>query len=226
MARTDYQNQLESLRESILRMGERVVSRLRFALEALDRQDHELAWDVIDGDEEINRRYLELEGECIDLLALQQPVAGDLRFVAASFKITTDLERVGDLAVNIGEYALYADREVFAEVDVRALGERAVEMVETALAAYADADTEACVALADRDADLDAACERASETVVRHLIETELPDGADDEEVELLLQDVSRVLLTVRDLERVGDHAVNVAARTLYMAESDDRLIG
>ncbi|WP_276302006.1 phosphate signaling complex protein PhoU [Halorussus lipolyticus] len=225
MARTEFQNRLESLREAVCEMGDLVVSRLRQGLEALDRQDHELAWAVIDGDEEVNQLYLELEQECIDLLALQQPVAGDLRFVAASFKIITDLERVGDLAVNLGEYALYADRQVFGEVDLRGLGERAVEMVESALTAYADEDTVACVSLADRDADLDATCERASELVVRDLIRTELGEDADDEQVEFLLQDVSRVLLTIRDLERVGDHAVNVAARTLYMVESDDRLI-
>jgi phosphate transport system protein len=225
MARTGYRNELEALREGVVRMGELVVSRLRTALEALDRQDHELAWAVIDGDEEVNDRYLALERDCIDLLALQQPVAGDLRLVAASFKLITDLERVGDLAVNLGEYALYADRDVFAGVDLRNLGERAVEMVEEAVAAYADGDAVACVSLADRDADLDVACERASRTVVRDLVETELPNGADDEQVEFLLQDVSRVLLTIRDLERVGDHAVNVAARTLYMLETDARLI-
>ncbi|WP_135824148.1 phosphate signaling complex protein PhoU [Halorussus ruber] len=225
MPRTGFQNRLESLREAVLGMGDLVVSRLRKGLVALDRQNHELAWDVIDGDEEVNRRYLELEQDCIDLLALQQPVAGDLRFVAASFKIITDLERVGDLAVNLAEYALYADQKVFEGVNLRDVGERAVEMVEAALTAYADEDAVACVALADRDADLDATCERASELVVRDLIETELGDDADNEEVELLLQDVSRVLLTIRDLERVGDHAVNVAARTLYMVETDDRLI-
>ncbi|WP_435175561.1 phosphate signaling complex protein PhoU [Halorussus sp. AFM4] len=225
MPRTGFQDQLETLREEVVDLGDLVVLRLRMGLNALDRQDHDLAWDVIDGDDEINRLYLDLEQDCIDLLALQQPVAGDLRLVTASFKVITDLERVGDLAANLGEYALYADRDVFADVDLRALGRQATEMVEDALAAYETADPQACEALADRDAELDAACERASELVVRDLIETELPDGADAEEVELLLQDVSRVLLTVRDLERVGDHAVNVAARTLYMVESDDRLI-
>ncbi|MFC4553057.1 MULTISPECIES: phosphate signaling complex protein PhoU [Halorussus] len=225
MPRTGYRRQLETLSEELLRMGDVVVRRLRTALEALDRQDHDLAWRVIDGDEDVNELYLDLERECIDLLALQQPVAGDLRLVVAAFKILTDLERVGDLAANLGEHALYADREVFSTVDVREIGERAVEMVEDALLAFDAADPDACLALADRDDDLDALCERASETVVRDLIETELPADADDEEVEFLLQDVSRLLLTIRDLERVGDHAVNVAARTLYMVESDDALI-
>ncbi|UPV74895.1 phosphate signaling complex protein PhoU [Halorussus limi] len=225
MSRTGYRNRLEALRENVVRMGDLVVTRLRASLVALDRQDHELAWDVIEGDEEINRLYLDIERDCIDLLALQQPVASDLRLVAASFKIITDLERVADLAANLGEYALYADRDVVSDVDLRSLGERAAELVSDAVTAYETADAAACEALADRDDDLDARCERASERVVRDLIDTELPSEADSEEVELFLQDVSRVLLTVRDLERVGDHAVNIAARTLYMVESDDSLI-
>ena len=225
MSRTSYQRQLETLREDVLAMGDLVVRRLRLGLEALDRTDHELAWRVIDGDEEVNERYLDVEQDCIDLLALQQPVAGDLRLVAASFKIITDLERIADLATNLGEYALYADRETLADVDVTELGERAVSMVETALTAYDERDPAACRAVAERDDDLDAHCERASETVVRDLIGTELGSNATEEDVELLMQDVSTVLLTIRDLERVGDHAVNVAARTLYMAESDATLV-
>ncbi|UPW00927.1 phosphate signaling complex protein PhoU [Halorussus gelatinilyticus] len=225
MPRTGYQNQLETLREDVVGMGETVVRRLRMGLVALDRQDHDLAWEVIDGDDDINQRYLDLERDCIDLVALQQPVASDLRLVVASFKIITDLERVADLAANLGEYALYADRKVVGDVALRDLGEVAAEMVADAVAAYDAADPAACEALAERDDELDRRCERASELVVRDLIETELSDDADSEAVEHLLQEVSNVLLTIRDLERVGDHAVNIAARTLYMVENDDRLI-
>lgn len=225
MSRPSYQEQLERLREDVLAMGDLVIRRLRLGLEALDRTDHELAWRVIDGDDAVNEQYLELEQNCIDLIALQQPVASDLRLVAASFKILTDLERIADLAVNLGEYALYADKDTMADVDVTQLGEQAISMVEAALTAYDERDGEACRAVAERDDDLDAECERASETVVRDLIETELGADADEEEIELLMQDVSKVLLTIRDLERVGDHAVNVAARTYYMVESDPTLI-
>ncbi|WP_158056065.1 phosphate signaling complex protein PhoU [Halorussus halophilus] len=225
MSRPSYQDQLEALREDVLAMGDLVIRRLRLGLEALDRTDHELAWRVIDGDDAVNDRYLAVEQDCIDLLALQQPVASDLRLVAASFKIITDLERIADLAVNLGEYALYADGDTLADVDVTELGERAISMVEGALTAYDERDGEACRAVAERDDDLDTHCERASETVVRDLIETELATDADEEAIELLMQDVSQVLLTIRDLERVGDHAVNVAARTYYMVESDASLI-
>ena len=89
--------------------------------------------------------------------------------------------------------------------------------------AYADEDADACYAIAESDDALDEQCERASETVARELIEREDIDA--EEEVERMMQDVHRLLLTIRDLERVGDHAVNIAARTLYMVENDDDLL-
>ncbi|SDQ58632.1 phosphate signaling complex protein PhoU [Natronobacterium texcoconense] len=222
MARKSYQAQLTELREDILYMSEVVMERLRMGLDALEQKDVDLARQVMDGDSEINQMYLELEQECIDLLALQQPVASDLRFIAASFKIITDLERIGDLAVNLGEYTINAEQDLFPDVDVQSMGEMTLEMVEDAMVAYDTEDTDRCREIATRDDELDAVAERASETVVRDLIERELESP---DEAEPLLQDVSRLLLTVRDLERVGDHAVNIAARTLYMVENDDELI-
>ncbi|WP_132059424.1 phosphate signaling complex protein PhoU [Halorussus amylolyticus] len=224
MPRKDYQTQLTDLRENVLYMSEVVMERLRMGLDALEQKDDELAWEVIEGDEEVNQLYLDLEGECIDLLALQQPVASDLRMIAASFKIITDLERIGDLATNLGEYSLDADQDVFPEVDIQELGSLTLDMIEDAMVAYDEESADGCYEIADRDDDLDALCERASEIVVRDLIETELENNT-EQEVETLLQDVSRLLLTVRDLERIGDHAVNIAARTLYMVENDDELI-
>ncbi|WP_254863638.1 phosphate signaling complex protein PhoU [Halovivax gelatinilyticus] len=222
MARTSYQEQLTQLREEVCYMGEVVMERFRMGLDALDRKDERLAREVIEGDYEVNQMYLDLEQECIDLLALQQPVASDLRFIAASFKIITDLERIADLAVNLGEYTIDAERDRFPDVDIQEMGAATLQMVDDAVQAYDTEDVDACRELASRDDDVDHFAERASEIVVRDLIEREL-DSPD--EVEVLLQDVSRLLLTIRDLERVGDHAVNIAARTLYMVENDDELI-
>ena len=225
MARQSYQDRLEGLREDVLYMSEVVLERLRMGLDALEHKDEALAREVIEGDAEINQLYLDLEGECVDLLALQQPVAGDLRLIAATFKILTDLERVGDLATNLGEYTLEAHRDVFPEVDIQSLGTFAAEMIEDAMEAYADENIEACFELADRDDRMDERCESASATVVRDLIEREVDAETAEEDIERLMKDVSRLLLTIRDLERVGDHAVNIAARTLYMVESNDALI-
>ncbi|PSQ11241.1 phosphate transport system regulatory protein PhoU [Halobacteriales archaeon QS_5_70_15] len=225
MARQSYQDALDRLREDVLFMGELVLERVRMGLDALARKDERLARQVIESDDEINDMYLDLEGDCVDLIALQQPVAGDLRFIAASFKIITDLERVADLATNLGEYALDAERDLYPDVDVQSIGDAVVRMIEDAMEAYAEEDVSACHAVAERDDEVDEMCERASETVVRELIGTELDPGNGDRDVEAFMTDVSRLLLTVRDLERVGDHAVNIAARTLYMVENDDSLL-
>jgi len=222
MPRNEYQSELAALRADVVAMSELVIERLEMSLRALEYSDAELAAEVIDGDDDVNQLYLDLEKQCTDLIAPQQPVAGDLRFIAASFKIITDLERIADLAVNLGEYAKDADNTVFPGVDSQQLGEEALEMVSSAMEAYAEEDSELCYAIDRHDDELDALCEDASDTVVRELIEGE---GLDQDDIEAFMSDVSRLLLTIRDLERVGDHAVNIAARTLYMIESNDELI-
>jgi phosphate transport system protein len=224
VTRESYQQSLDELRADVTAMGDLVVDRLDKGLESLAACDETLAREVIDGDDEVNQAYLALEDECIDLFALQQPVAGDLRFVAASFKILTDVERVGDLATNLGRYALAGGCERRADVAVDDIGRDAKELFERSVTAYANEDTDTCIDIAARDDELDALCQRASQSVARDLIEREA-DGGDAWTAEQLLDDVSRLLLTIRDLERVGDHAVNVAGRTLYMAENDPTLI-
>jgi phosphate transport system protein len=223
MPRTGYQDDLDDLREDVLAMGQLVLGRLDDGLEALRTGDEPLAREVAEGDATVNERYLELESRCIDLFALQQPVAGDLRFVAASFKILTDLERIADLAANLGRYALAGDESLVPEVPVGDIGTAARDLVARSLDAYADRDAAACRAIHEDDDTVDALCGRASEAVARDLVEREA--ATDAWELERLLDDVSQLLLTVRDLERVADHAVNIAARTLYMVESDPELI-
>ncbi|MFW6017286.1 MAG: phosphate signaling complex protein PhoU [Halapricum sp.] len=225
MPRESYQEKLDDLRGDVLYMSEVVLERVRMGQKALQQKDEQLAQQVIDNDHEVNQMYLDLEQDCVNLLALQQPVAGDLRFIAASFKIITDLERIADLATNLGEYTLEADRDVFPEVDAQEIGDRVVEMVEDAMDAYAKEDVDACFEIADRDDEIDSMCADASDAVMRDLIEREATTATDNEEIERLMADVSRLLLTIRDLERIGDHAVNIAARTLYMVENDDELI-
>ena len=234
MPRENYQKRLEDLRTGVVGMGDLVLERYDAALEAAETGDDDLAREVIEGDYEVNERYLELEEECTELLALQQPVAGDLRLVTASFKVITDLERVADLATNLAGYG-GDEGGLHPAVDFREIGEDAGEMVADAVAAYEAGDPEACRAVAARDDDLDERCRHASEAVVRDLLEAdraraEAAGGdrdveADADELAAALDDVSRALLAVRDLERVGDHAVNIAARALYMIENDEELI-
>jgi phosphate transport system protein len=221
MPRDSFQAELDALREAVLNLGMTVLDRIRIAITALEEGDRGKARSVLEGDHEINERYLELEADCIDLLTLQQPVASDLRFVAASFKILTDLERIGDLAMNLGGYVSGMSREFFPRADLVTIGELVADQIEAALDAYESADADLCHTVAERDDEVDGLCERAAEVFLRDLVDR----GPDEETLETLLEEAFQLLLTVRDLERVGDHAVNIAARTLYMAESDDALL-
>ncbi|MFC6872579.1 phosphate signaling complex protein PhoU [Halobellus marinus] len=223
MPRESYQESLSELRADVLAMGELVLERLEVAVSGIGATEAPQSFALAAGDEEINDRYLDLERRCIDLIALQQPVAGDLRTVVASFKILTDIERVGDLAVNLVQYTRSVRQSSGIDLDLRDIGRDARALFERSLDAYAAADAAACREIADRDDEIDAVCQRASETVTRGLIENETK--TDPWAVERILDDVSRILLTIRDVERIADHAVNIAARTLYMIENDPELI-
>jgi len=219
MSRSEYREQLAWLNTEVVLLAELVVDRYDDALRAAATGDRWLADEVVDGDSEINERYLELEAQCTDLIALQQPVASDLRLVTASFKIITDLERIADLATNLADRTRAGQEGINPAVDIESLGGDAAAMVKAAIEAYEAADPEACRAVAERDDDLDAACDGATRRIIRSLLaETDVDRVA-------ARTAASRGLLTVRDIERVGDHAVNIAARGLYMIDGDDALL-
>jgi phosphate transport system protein len=223
MARDAYQAELATLRDDVVEFGETVSGRLDDALDALETNDDELATAVIDGDEGVNERYLELESRCVDLFALQQPVAGDLRLVTASFKIITELERIGDLATNLSACARSVEELHFSDTSLVDVGRLAREMLDDALDAYATDDPDLATAVFERDDELDGLCERVAEHVIRDLVETTTTYEA--EEMQRLLTEVNRLLLTLRDIERAGDHAVNIAARSFYMVTNETTLL-
>jgi phosphate transport system protein len=235
MTREGYRQRLERLREAVVAMGDRVRELLANACTALFTGNHELARAVIAADDPINDRSLEIERECLELVALYQPVAGDLRVVVAAFKIVTDLERVGDLATNLAEYALDSTASLpqLPDVDFERIAALALEMIDRAVEAFAEERSATCFAVADRDDELDARCASVTERIVRTLVDLRVDErdangpgsGTERPPVGDVIADVSRTLVVVRDLERVGDHAVNVAARTLYALESSDELL-
>ncbi|WP_135304348.1 phosphate signaling complex protein PhoU [Haloarcula amylovorans] len=220
MTRDTFETELDALRADICAMGADVTDRLDRAVTAYERRDPAMGRAVAEADDEVNERYLALEQDCIDLIALQQPVASDLRFIAASFKILTDLERIADLASNLGEYVNEMESETIPNVPIADIADMALAQLDDAMTAYEERDTERCRTVAAADTDLDQRCAAATDDLVRSLI-----NQTPDDELESLMADTQRFLLTVRDLERVGDHAVNIAARTLYMTESSDDLI-
>jgi len=225
MTRKSYAEQLEDLRQDVLDMGTNVHDRLLNAMEALVAVDEARADVIGKGDDEIDDTYVEIEKKCSDLLALQQPVASDLRLITASFKIITDLERIGDKVVNLTDYTkLLRERRILDEEDIRKLGDFSSKMLEDALQYYEERDLEGARELVERDDRMDEMCENSTNEILGHLIEKE-SETLTTEEATQLGQQVSTELLTIRDLERVADHATNIAARTIYLVSSTRELI-
>lgn len=225
MTRKSYTEKLEGLRKNVLDMGYLVHERLNQALEAMITVDRERADSIGSGDDQIDETYVEIEGECSDLLALQQPVATDLRLITASFKIITDLERIGDKVVNLTDYTkLFKEKRIMDEEDIKKLGDFAADMLEDALDHYDNQDLERARQLVERDDKMDNLCEESTNKILGHLIERE-SKTLTTEEATQLGQQVSTELLTIRDLERVADHATNIAARTIYLVSSTRELI-
>jgi len=219
-----YQRSLAALRSDVTSMGECAVDQFDRALESLADRDETVAREVIADDEQLNETYLSIEDQCVHLFGSQEAFAGDLRFITASFKIITDLERIGDLAANLSQYALAAKRDIGPDQAVEEIGRDALEMLEQSLRAYETDDSDLAREVVERDDEIDERCRTASATVTRDLVEREA-DGDGPWLVEQLLDDVTRVLLTIRDIERVADHAVNIAARTVYTVENDPQLL-
>ncbi len=174
MPRKAYQTQLAGLHEDVLEMSTVVTEQFRRELDTLETRDEALARTVIEDDTGVNGRHLDIESECIDFFALQQPVVSDLRFVAASFEISTDLERIADLTVNLTEYSIEAEDEAFPVVDLREIGTVTVEMVGSAMDTYAAENVRACHEVAAYDNELDALCKRGGKAIIRNLIEIEI----------------------------------------------------
>ncbi|QZA89379.1 phosphate signaling complex protein PhoU [Salinarchaeum sp. IM2453] len=228
MPRDSYQQQLDDLREDVVLMADEVNDRYIQALNLFTSGNRQDARAIIDADHEINERYLDLEQTCIDLFALQQPVASDLRFVASSFKIITDLERVGDIATNLAKYATaWKEMDLLQPIsidDLLYIAETAQELLMDAVAAYDGRDATSTWNIAARDEQLDQDCRAASDRIIRSLINSDLQERPVQTQKQAL-DEISNALLAVRDIERVGDHAVNICARTLYMEQQDAGLI-
>jgi phosphate transport system protein len=218
MARQSYQELLQRLRGQVGALGDRVLDQYRTATEVLQTGDPAAAETVAATDETVNDWYLDIESDCVELLALEQPVAGDLRLVASSFKIVTDLERIGDLATNLATYGRESGGDL-GTLEVGQIAALAGEMVEGAMDAYLTEDADAAREVAGQDDLLDRRCREVSSALVRELLH------ADGVAIDRQPEAATRALLTIRDIERVGDHAVNVCARTVYMIDHDADLL-
>jgi phosphate transport system protein len=208
-----FQEQLATLKERLLVMGGLAEERVRLSVEALVHGDPRLVEAVLSGDGPLNDLHIEVDDRSLKLLALHQPMAVDLRAIIAAVKINTDLERVGDLAVNIAEAARrYATHPPVKElIDIPRMASTAQHMLRDALDAFVRRDVELAQHVLDEDDTLDS----LKSMVFRELLTYMLKDPA-------TVEPALDLVLISRHLERIGDHATNVAEDVIFMVSGRD----
>ena len=206
-----FHEELESLKQTLLAMGGLVEEQIRQVMRALVERDDALAQTVVERDQQVNAYDLEVDETCVNLLALHQPTAGDLRFITTAMKIVTDLERMGDQAVNIAQRVLELNQEPQLKpyIDLPRMAEKAQRMVKESLDAFVARDTDLARQVCARDDEVDG----IKEQVFRELLTYMMGDPK-------TIPRAIRLILISRFLERVADHATNIAEMVIYMVDS------
>ena len=208
-----FQEELEQLKARLLEMGGLAEDRLRLSVRSLVDRDLGAVDKVLAGDAAINQLHIEIDDRCFKLLALHQPMAVDLRSIVAAVKINTDLERVGDLAVNIAEAARrYLQHAPVKElIDLPRMAVIAQDMLRSALDAFVRRDIRLAQTVLDRDDELDALKTKVFRDLLTHMLRD---PGTIEPSLDLIL--------VSRHLERIGDHATNVAEDVIFMVSAKD----
>jgi phosphate transport system protein len=208
-----FQQELDQLKRRLLEMGGLAEEEVRVAIKGLVERDQGLIDRAITGDEPVNAMHIEVDNRCFTLLALYQPMAADLRAIVAAVKINTDLERVGDLAVNIAEAAERCLRvpPVKKLIDIPRMAGIAQTMLRDALDAFVRRD----IALAQRVLDEDDKLDELKTQIFRELLTYMLQDPST---IEAALD----LILISRHLERIGDHATNIAEDVIFIVSARD----
>jgi phosphate transport system protein len=208
-----YEDELRTLREQLLLMGAKVEAMIANSVQSLTQRDSQLADRTIESDHEINRLEMETDDLCLRILARRQPVASDLRGITIVMKMVTDLERIGDLGVNICERVieLNAEPPLKPYVDLPKMAEVAQAMVREALDAFVSRDPERAQRVIDRDRTVDAYYAQ----IFRELLTYMMEDPRN-------IFRATRVQSIAKYLERVGDHATNLAEMVIFMVKGKD----
>ncbi len=208
-----FQEDLETLKERLLAMGGLAEERVREAVRSLSDRDTDAIDAVLTGDEPINDLHMEVDDRCFKLLALHQPMAADLRVIVAAVKINTDLERVGDLAVNIAEAGkrYLQHPPVKPLIDIPRMGDLAQKMLRDSLDAFVRRDMLLAEAVLAADDTLDALKTQIFRELLTYMLES-------PHTIEPALD----LILISRHLERIGDHATNVAEDVIFILSAKD----
>ena len=210
--RKSFSAQLEDLQQDLLKMGTAVEEAIHLSVKALEERDLELAQQVIEDDHHINDMELEIEEACLRLLALQQPMAKDLRVITTALKIITDLERMADSAVGIARIVVRMAGEQLIKplIDIPRMAEIAEGMTRDALTAYIETDADLAREMVERDHKVDDLYNQIFRELVLYMIE----DAKN-------IRQATRLLFVAKYLERIGDHATNVGEWIIYLVSGE-----
>lgn len=212
MTRNYFDKELQELQVSLLKMSSMTEEILDNSIKALKTQDAMLAQKVIDDDSEIDEMEYIVEDKCIKLIALQSPLAKDLRLIATALKIITDLERIADYAVDIAKITLKLQHEKYIKelIDIPRMGEIAARMVKGAINAYVNLDTEEAREVAKLDDEVDGLYKQ----IFRELLFIMMEDPK-------TIHQATYFLLISRYLERICDHVTNICERIIHTVTSE-----
>jgi phosphate transport system protein len=207
---TQKDKEIEKLKERILAMGAFVEDAIRKSMKALVERDRNLAITVIDGDAIVNNSDVEIEEECIKFLALWQPTGSNLRFVTTAIKIITDLERMGDLAVDISERSveLMDEPPLKPYIDLPRMAEAAQKMLKDSLDAFVAKDADLAIRVCEADDFVD----NLNQQIFNELLVFMLKDPRN-------ISRAVRLTYITKYLERIADHATNIAEMVVYMVK-------
>jgi phosphate transport system protein len=209
----EYEAELQKLRDRLLLMGAKVEEIIKGSMQSLLERDSELAKKMIQADRRINQLELGIDQMCLQILARRQPVASDLRFITIAMKLVTDLERIGDLAVNLSERVLELNEEppLKPYVDLPRMAEEAQEMVHGALDAFVEGNAEKADVVIRQDSIVDAYYMQ----IFRELLTYMMEDTRN-------IFRATRLQSIAKYLERIGDHATNIAEMVIFNVRGED----
>jgi phosphate transport system protein len=208
---THFQKELQGLKEDLLNMAALIEEAISTAVQSLVKRDSDLARRTFEGEDRINGMEIDIDDRCLKLLALRQPMAADLRFITSAMKIITDLERMGDQAVNIAERAISLIQEPLLKpyIDIPKMAEITQSMVKDVLDAFVNDDSKLARSVCERDDIVDG----LNDQVFRELLTFMMSDP----------QTITRavhLIIVCRCLERIADHATNIAEDVIFLVDA------
>lgn len=216
MTRNKFEQQLAEIKRRLLSMGSLSEELIGQSVQSLKDQDVELAKKVIASDKQIDREYVNIEKKIMRTIAMQAPVAGDLRLLLTALKNATDIERLGDYAKDIAEITLrHKDEEYITKlINIPRMNEIALSMIQISLESFETEDADMARQVHPLDDEVDSLYDRTFRLLTTYILEN--PKN---------ISQAFSLMLVARHLERVADHALNIANRTIYLKEGDIQYI-